>query len=110
MNKKEIALEKAKQVLSDFKRDNYFPDTFHINTPEKVKERKYSRSFSFDVWEIWVDVPQEQFGGTGLFSIYIKDETMEPFIFHDGGAEGRTPDLEILKKDGKYVIGNEWKG
>jgi len=30
-------------------------------------------------------------------------------MFHDGGAEGRTPDLQIIKKDGKYIIGNEWK-
>ena len=65
--------------------------------------------YLFDVWEVFVDVPQEQFGGTGPFSIAFKDETMEPFMFHDGGAEGRTPDLEIIKKDGKYIIGNEWK-
>lgn len=52
----------------------------------------------------------EQFGGYGIFSIYFKDETMEPFMFHDGGAEGRTPDLQVVKKNGKYTIGDEWKG
>lgn len=107
MEKEKIALEKAIQVLGDFRKE-YFSDSFKVYNPEKVENNSYYQ-FPYNVWEIFVDVPQEQFGGTGLFSIYIKDETMEPFMFHDGGAEGRTPDLEILKKKGKYVIGEEWK-
>lgn len=34
---------------------------------------------------------------------------MQPFMFHDGGAEGRTPNLTIIKKNGKYTIGDIWK-
>jgi len=105
VEKEKIALEKAIQVLGDFRKE-YFSDSFKVYNPEKVENNSYYQ-FSYNVWEIFVDVPQEQFWGTGLFSIYIKDETMEPFMFHDGGAEGRVPDLEILKKNGKYVIGEE---
>lgn len=31
-------------------------------------------------------------------------------MFHDGGEEGRTPNLKIIKKNEKYTIGDEWKG
>ncbi|MDM1046623.1 hypothetical protein HX004_17605 [Myroides sp. 1354] len=108
MEKDKIALDKAKQVLNDFKRDNFLSDSFKVFNPEEVKKITVF-NFSQNIWKVVVSVPQEQFGGTGLFSIYIKDETMEPFMFHDGGAEGRVPFLNILSKNGKYVIGEEWK-
>lgn len=31
-------------------------------------------------------------------------------MFHDSGAEGRTPNLKIIKKKEKYQIGDEWTG
>lgn len=106
MVREEILIEKAKQVLKDFKRD-FFEDTFKIFSPKDLKKiGQYE--FSFDVWEVFVDVPDEQFGGQSPFSIYFKDENMKPFMFHDGGAPGRVPDLEIIKTNGKYTIGKEW--
>ncbi|PUB28107.1 hypothetical protein C8J95_10851 [Elizabethkingia sp. YR214] len=108
MDKTKKIIEISKKILKDFNRE-YEEDSFTIFKPEEIKNRKFSRTYPYDVWEILIRVPQEQFGGTGVFSIYFKDETMEPFKFHDGGAPGRVPDLEILKKNGKYVIGDEWK-
>jgi hypothetical protein len=107
MDKEKKIIEISKQILKDFERE-YFDNTFKVFRPIDVKKRTYY-IFSYDVWEIFINVPDEQFGGTGVFSMYFKDETMEPFMFHDGGAEGRTPDLEILMKDGKYLIGDVWE-
>jgi|GEM_PF-2238984 len=102
-------IEIAKTVLKDFNRNNYVPDSFRIFPPEKVEKRERS-PFSFDSWEVAVKVPDEQWvGALSFFAIFIKDETMEPFMFWDGGAEGRTLKLEIVKKNGKYTIGKEWK-
>lgn len=106
MMTEEILRQKSKKVLEDFNRE-YLEDTFQFFSPQKLKELGYD--FSYDVWKIFINVPDEQFGGHSPFSICFKDETMEPFMFHDGGAEGRVPDLEIIKKNGKYTIGNEWK-
>lgn len=106
MEKEKKLVEESKKILNDFKRE-FFENTFKIFSPQKLKELEYE--FEFGVWKVFVSVPDEQFGGQSPFSIYFKDETMEPFMFHDGGAEGRTPDLQIIKKDGKYIIGNEWK-
>lgn len=107
MDKIKKIIEISKKVLSDLGRE-YFEDTFKIYTPQKVKELGIDK-FNFDVWETIVDVPDEQFGGQSPYFIFFKDDTLEPFKFHDGGAPGRVPDLEILKKNGKYVIGDEWK-
>lgn len=107
MEKEKKVIEISKQILNDFDR-KYFEDTFKIFKPVEVKKHTYY-NFQYDVWEIFIDVPDEQFGSTGVFSIYFKDENLEPFMFHDGGAEGRTLDLEIIKKNGKYIIGDEWK-
>lgn len=110
MDKKEKVIEISKQILKNFERE-YFPDTFKVSSPEEVKEWwGNDLKFQFDVWEVFIDVPDEQFGGTSVFSIYFKDDPLEPFMFHDGGAEGRTPNLEIIKKNGKYEIGDEWTG
>jgi hypothetical protein len=106
MDKEKKIIDISKQILKDFGRV-FFEDEFKIFTPKKLQELEYN--FEFNTWKIFIEVPQEQFGGRGYFSICFKDETMEPFMFHDGGAEGRTPDLEILMKDGKYVIGDVWK-
>lgn len=105
MEKEELLKQKSIEVLEDFKRQ-YFEETFQVFSPEKLKELGYN--FDYEVWKIFIDVPDEQFGGQSPFYIYFKNETMEPFMFHDGGAEGRVPDLAIIKKDGKYEIGNEW--
>ncbi|WP_230848047.1 hypothetical protein [Myroides odoratus] len=104
--KEKKLIEVSKKVLQDFNRA-FFDDTFKVFNPKKINELEYN--FGFDVWKVFVHVPDEQFGGQSPFSICFRDDTMEPFMFHDGGAEGRTPDLEILKKSGKYVIGEEWK-
>lgn len=108
MDKEKQLVEIAKKILKDLKKE-YFPDTFKVFSPQKLKDWG-TYEYNFDVWEVFVDVPQEQFGGIGPFSISFKDDTIEPFMFHDGGAEGRVPNLEIIKKNGKYEIGNEWKG
>lgn len=107
MEKEKILIEKSIKVLEDFNRV-FFEDTFKIFSPQKLKDWG-TYKYSFDVWEVFVNVPDEQFGGQSPFSICFNDETMEPFMFHDGGAPGRTPDLEIIKKEGKYTIGDIWK-
>lgn len=107
MEKEKKLIEISKKILNDYGRE-FFENTFKIFSPQKLKDWG-TYEYDFDVWEVFVDVPDDQFGGQSPFSISFKDETMEPFMFHDGGAEGRTPDLEIIKKDGKYIIGNEWK-
>lgn len=106
MNKEETAVEKAKKVLGDFKR-TYNENTIKVFSPEKLKEWG-TYKYLFDVWKVFIDVPDEQFGGESPFCIAIKDETMEPFMFHDGGAPGRVPELEIIKKNGNYSIGDVW--
>lgn len=108
MEKEKKIIEISKQILKDFGRE-YFEDTFDLRSPKELKDWG-AYEYSFDVWKIYVNVPDEQFGGQSPFSICFKDETMEPFMFHDGGAPGRTPDLTIIKKNGKYAIGDEWKG
>lgn len=100
--------EISKQILKDFGRE-YFEETFKVYTPQKVKELDIEK-FNYDVWETIVNVPDEQFGGQSPYFIFFKADTLEPFMFHDSGAEGRTPYLEILKKNGKFIIGDEWKG
>lgn len=35
---------------------------------------------------------------------------MEPFMFHDGGAEGRTLNLKIIKKMGNTLLEMSGKG
>lgn len=107
METQEVLIEKAKDILQDFGRE-FFEETFKVYTPHKIKELDIDK-FNFDVWKVVVQVPDEQFGGQSPYFIFFKEDTLEPFMFHDGGAEGRTPDLEILKKNGKYVIGDEWK-
>ncbi|MDE5438009.1 hypothetical protein KRE40_07800 [Elizabethkingia meningoseptica] len=106
MDKTKKIIEISKKILKDFNRV-FFEDTFKVFSPQDIKD--WGHNFNFDAWKVFVDVPNEQFGGQAPFSICFKDETMEPFMFHDGGTEGRTPNLEILKKNGKYVIGDEWK-
>lgn len=108
MEKEKQIIEISKQILKDFERE-YFPDTFKVYTSEKLKEWWGKDKFPYNVWEVTTLVPDEQFGSSGVFSIYFKDDTLEPLMFHDGGAEGRTPDLTIIKKNGKYIIGDEWK-
>ena len=108
MEKEKVLIDKSKQILNDFGRD-FFEKTFEIYTPQKVKELNIDK-FDFDVWETIVNVPDEQFGGQSPYFIFFKDENLEPFMFFDGGAPGRVPRLEILKKNGKYEIGDEWKG
>ena len=108
MEKETILIEISKQILKDFRRE-FFEDEFKIFSPQKLKDRG-NYEYSNDVWEIFIEVPHEQFGGRGYFLICFKDDKLEPFMFHDGGAEGRTPDLTIIKKNGKYIIGDEWKG
>lgn len=108
MDKKEKIVEISKKILKDFGRE-FFENTFDLRSPKELKDWG-TYEFLFDVWIVYVDVSDEQFGGKSPFSICFKDETMEPFMFHDGGAPGRTPDLEIVKKNGKYAIGDEWKG
>lgn len=107
MDKKEKLVQISKQILNDFGRE-YFENTFNLYSPQELKDRG-TYDFTYDVWKVFVDVPDEQFGGQSPFSICFKEETMEPFMFHDFGAEGRTPDLEVIKKNGKYIIGDEWK-
>ena len=107
MDKKERIIEISKKILEDFGRE-YFEDTFDLRSPQELKGLG-DYEYSYDIWKVFVKVPDEQFGGKSPFSICFKDEDIEPFMFHDGGAEGRTPDLKILKKNGKYVIGDEWK-
>ncbi|WP_312923828.1 hypothetical protein [Empedobacter brevis] len=110
MKKEKKIIEISKKNLKDFGRE-YFPDTIKIRLPKELKEWYGANyPFDFDVSRILIGVPDEQFGSTGVFSIYFKDENLEPFMFHDGGAEGRTPNLKIIKKNGKYTIGDEWKG
>lgn len=110
MEKEKKIIEISKQILKDFGRE-YFPDTIKIKPPKELKEwYGTDYPFDFDVSRILIGVPDEQFGSTGVFSIYFKDDTLEPIKFNDGGAGGRTPDLTIIKKNGKYVIGDEWKG
>ncbi len=108
MEKEKKIIETSKKILNDFVRE-FKLDSFKIFGPDEVKKKKYY-NFQYNVWEVFVNVTDEQFGGYGIFSLYFKDETMEPFMFHDGGAEGRTPDLQVVKKNGKYTIGDEWKG
>ena len=109
MNKEETVLRIGKQVMEDFKNTysfiEYFPDTFKVFPPKPDEIYPDYR----DLWAVFVDVPNRQFGGTSSFAVYIKDETMEPFMFHDGGAEGRTPDIKIIVKNGKYHIGEPLK-
>lgn len=107
MNKEDKIIAISKQILKDFERE-YIEKPFKIFKPVETKKHTYY-NFQYDVWEIFIDVPDEQFGSTGVFSIYFKDENLEPFMFHDGGAPGRVPDLKIIKKNGKYTIGDEWK-
>jgi len=107
MDKEKILIETSKKILNDFGRE-FFEDTFKIFTPQKLKDRG-NYEYAIDVWEIFVNVPDEQFGGQSPFLICFKDDALEPFMFHDGGAPGRVPDLEVLKKNGKYIIGDEWK-
>ena len=109
MEKGKKIIEISKQILKDFSR-KYFEDSFKVYTPEKVNEWWSNNKYPYDVWEVTILVPDEQFGSSGIFKVCFKDETLEPFMFHDGGAEGRTPNLKIIKKNGKYVIGDEWKG
>ena len=99
MDKEEKLIETSKKILIDFGRE-FFEDTFKIFSPQSLRNWG-TYKYDYDVWEVFVDVPDEQFGGQSPFSICFKDETMEPFMFHDGGAPGRTPYLEILKKNGK---------
>lgn len=109
MEKEKKIIETSKQILKDFGRE-FFEDSFKVRNPKQLREwLGNDYMFQFDVWKLLIGVPDEQFGSTGVFSIYFKDENLEPFMFHDGGAEGRVPDLEILKKNGKYIIGDEWK-
>lgn len=107
MEKEKKLIETSKKILNDFGRE-YFDDTFDLRSPQELKDWG-TYEYSYDVWYVYVKVPHEQFGGQGTFLICFKDETLEPFMFHDFGAPGRTPDLEILKKNGKYTIGDEWK-
>lgn len=107
MDKEQIIVEKSKNILIDFGRE-FKDESFKVFKPDEVKKNNYY-NFQYDVWEIFINVPDEQFGGFGIFSIYFIGETMEPFMFHDGAAEGRTPNLKIIKKNGKYEIGDEWK-
>ena len=107
MEKEKKLIETSKNILNDFGRE-FFEDTFKIFSPQNLKDWG-TYKYHYDVWEVFVNVPDEQFGGQSPFSISFKDDTMEPFMFHDSGAPGRTPDLEILKKNGKYIIGDEWK-
>ncbi|TXF79488.1 hypothetical protein [Chryseobacterium sp.] len=108
MEKEKILLEKSKKFLQDVNRQ-YFENTFKIYAPQKVKDLNIDK-FNFEVWETIVNVPDEQFGGQSPYFIFFRNDTLEPFMFHDSGAEGRTPNLEILQKNGKYEIGDEWKG
>lgn len=108
MDREKKLIEISKQILKDFERE-YFPDTLKVYSPEKVKEWWGNDKYSYNVFEVTALVPDEQFGGTGVFLICFKDENLDPFMFHDGGAEGRVPKLEIIKKNGKYTIGAEWK-
>lgn len=106
MEKDKKAIEISKKILTDFGRV-YFEDTFKVYSPKKVKELNIDQ-FNFDVLETIVNVPDEQFGGQSPYFIFFKNDTLEPFMFHDSGAEGRTPNLKIIKKNGKYEIGDEW--
>ncbi|WP_282786490.1 hypothetical protein [Flavobacterium croceum] len=108
MEKEKEVIEISKKILKDFGR-KYFEDTFKVYTPQKVKELDIDK-FNYDVWETVVNVPDEQFGGQSPYFIFFKADTLEAFMFHDSGAEGRTPNLEIIKKNGKYEIGDEWIG
>jgi hypothetical protein len=97
----------SKKILNDFGRE-FFENTFKFFSPQELKERG-TYKYNYDVWEVFVNVPDEQFGGQSPFSICFKEETMEPFMFHDFGAPGRTPYLTVIKKNGKYVIGDVWR-
>jgi len=109
MEKVKKLIEISKQILKDFERE-FFEDTFDLRSPKELKEWwGDDYKFQFDVWYVYIKVPHEQFGGQGTFLICFKDENLEPFMFHDFGAPGRTPDLTIIKKNGKYAIGDEWK-
>lgn len=104
MDKQKIIIEISKKILLDFRRE-YFEDSFDIRSPKELKDLG-DYNYTFDIWKIFINVPDEQFGGKSPFSINFKDETMEPFSFQDGGAPGRTSELKIIKKNGKYAIGD----
>ncbi|HRP88994.1 MAG TPA: hypothetical protein PKX92_03050 [Edaphocola sp.] len=107
---KEQVIEKAKKILTELNYDWYFENTIKIFNSEN-KEYYFEEYGGGEKWCFIANAPSEQFANRNdaIIGLIINDDTLDPFIVFDTAC-GRSFDLKVSQKNGKYFIDGVWEG